>query len=118
MWCCLLFKLVSLIIFQKAENKKRHARAFFREHKHEDWFREKYEPAFLEKKKHDKDELSRVNAKAFATKLTEGYSAPHLVSSVLIMQIGEIKFTLEAEAHLEEGEQMEDEEEEGTQTFN
>ena len=29
------------------------------------------------------------------------------------MLIGEIKFTLEAEAHLEEGEQMEDEEEEG-----
>jgi len=43
----------------KSEYKKNHSRSFYYEHKNEDWFKEKYDPSVLTKKRTDKLEASK-----------------------------------------------------------
>lgn len=38
----------------KSEYKKNHSRSFYYEHRNEDWFKEKYDPTILAKKRVDK----------------------------------------------------------------
>lgn len=66
----------------------------------------------MEKRKQEKDELARANAKVFTAKMTEGNRYISQAEYHIYAFAGEIKFTLEAEAHMEEGEQIEDDDEE------
>ena len=54
------------------EYKRRQLLVFFNEHKVDEWFKEKYEPSYLEQKRVDKYESARQNAKAFAEAYQQG----------------------------------------------
>ncbi|EFA80136.1 C2H2-type zinc finger-containing protein [Heterostelium album PN500] len=55
----------------KLEFSKRQARVFFKDHQTEEWFREKYDPVFLKKKKLEKMEFAKTRVPAFITMLDD-----------------------------------------------
>ena len=53
----------------KNEFKRRFGRKFFDKHQNEEWFKEKYDPSYLEKKFLERNEKSKENLKFFKDQL-------------------------------------------------
>jgi len=54
------------------EYKRRQLRVFFNEHKNDEWFKEKYEPGYLEVKREEQIQISKQNVKSFSECLRNG----------------------------------------------
>jgi len=56
----------------KIEHSKKQARSFFSEHKNDEWFREKYDPFYIEQKKNYKVEWAKKQLQSFEEELNQG----------------------------------------------
>jgi hypothetical protein len=56
----------------KKEFNKRNSRTFFNEHCKEEWFKERYHPDLMKKRRETKIERAKVEARAFAEELEKG----------------------------------------------
>ncbi|EGC30217.1 hypothetical protein DICPUDRAFT_58394 [Dictyostelium purpureum] len=74
----------------KVEYSKRQSRVFFKEHQNEEWFKEKYDPVFLAKKRKEKVEKSKSLVSTFSLNLNDENH----------------KFSLESKDNIKEGDKL------------
>jgi len=90
----------------KQEYQRRSARNFFNEHKNDEWFRERYDPTYIEARRKEKIEFSKQQVEVFEKALQNG---------TLVWKIeSEETKTDETDANIEEHEEMETGEKEET----
>eukprot|EP01119_Soliformovum_irregulare_P005406 TRINITY_DN1716_c0_g1_i11.p1 TRINITY_DN1716_c0_g1~~TRINITY_DN1716_c0_g1_i11.p1 ORF type:complete len:505 (+),score=175.41 TRINITY_DN1716_c0_g1_i11:129-1643(+) len=56
----------------KTEYRRKQVQTFFNDHKGEEWFKERFDPTYLEKRRNDLIEISKKNAEAFQTAVLAG----------------------------------------------